>query len=107
MILAACALVTLPALQRSADHLAHLYRRHDAEAVLNRLVAQADLKLKTDRHLRDFASEGEVVENGVPFRYQIAVRPVNEGGLLMELQVTVNWLGEGTSGLSRSAYVAV
>lgn len=105
-ILAAGALLVIPALQRSADHLQQLYQRRDAETVLSDLIAQAESRFKAEGHLRDFPMEGEVTENGSSFRYRLELSPVNTGGSLMELRATVRWLGEGTSGISRSAYVA-
>ncbi len=105
-LLAAGALLALPALQRSSDHLRYLYQRADAENVLNNLIVDAEFRFKADRSLRALPLEGEVVENGTPFRYRIETLPVNQAGSLVELRTTVNWMGEGTAGLSRSAYVA-
>jgi type II secretion system protein I len=105
-ILAAGALLVIPALQRSADHLQYLYQRRDAEVVLGNLVEQTELRFKSDTHLRELPLEGEVVDNGTSFRYQLELIPVNVGESLMELRATVRWMGEETAGLSRSAYVA-
>lgn len=98
--------MALPALQRSADHLRYLYQRRDAETVLNNLMVRAELLFKAEQSLRKLPLEGEVIEDGIPFRYKIVLRPVNAGESLLEMETSVNWLGEGTSGLTRSAYVS-
>lgn len=73
---------------------------------INNLMVQAELRFKADHNLRGFPSEGETTVGDTPFKYKIEVFPVNQGEALLEVQATVNWLGEGTSGLTRSAYVA-
>lgn len=105
-ILAAGALLTLPALQRSSDYLRYLYQRRDAEIAINNLFVQAEIRFKADRSLHKFPLEGETAVGDTRFTYRIQLQPVNAGEALMEVQATVNWLGEGTSGLTRSAYVA-
>lgn len=105
-ILAAGALLALPALQRSSDHLRYLYQRRDAEMAIHQLITQAEITFRKDGHLRRLPLEGEMTAGDTQFRYRIEWHPVNAGESLMELQANVNWMGEGTSGLTRSAYVA-
>ena len=105
-ILAVGALAALPALQRSADHLRYLYQRSDAETALNNLMVRAESAFRADQNLRKFPLEGEMTQGNTSLRYRIETHAVNAGESLMELEVTVNWLGEGTSGLTRSAYVS-
>ncbi len=104
-ILAAGALLALPALQRSGDHLRYLYQRADADIALNNLLIGAELRFRTDGHLRDFPTAGEIVGGDTPFAYEIQTKSVNRGASLMEVTATVRWKGEDAMGLSRSAYV--
>ena len=105
-LLAAGALLALPSLRQSGDYLQHLYRRCDAETVLDNLLAEAELQFRDEGHLRNLVLEGERTGGSTPMRYRIEAHPINAGESLMELVVQVNWLGEGTSGLTRSAYVS-
>lgn len=104
-ILAAGALLALPALQRAGGHLMYLYQRHDADAALNNLLTSAEMRFRSEGHLRNLPLEGEVVEGGTRFKFSMVYRPVNRGEALMEVTASVRWLGEAASGLSRSAYV--
>ncbi len=105
-ILAAGALLTLPALQRAGGHLMYLYQRHDADAALSNLLTAAEIRFRSEGHLRSLPLEGEVVEGGTRFIYSMTFRPVNRGEALMEITASVRWLDGAASGLSRSAYVA-
>lgn len=105
-ILAAGALLALPALERSADHLRYLYERADADAALSNLLTAAEVRFKHDGHLRELPSSGEIIGGDTVFQYVYKVKPVNRGDALMEVTATVRWKGEEAMGLSRSAYVA-
>lgn len=105
-ILAAGALLALPALQRSGDHLRSLYQRNDADEALNDLLTSAAVRYRADGHLKEFPLEGEITGGSTRFDYTVTVKPVNQGHALMEVTAQVRWLGGETSGLSRAAYVS-
>lgn len=105
-ILAAGALLALPALQRSGDHLRSLYVRNDARAALNHLLTGAEVRFRVEGHLKELPMEGEITGGDTRFEYSMEVKPVNRGHALMEVTASVRWLGETSSGLSRTAYVS-
>lgn len=104
-VLAAGALLALPALQRAGGHLMFLYQRHDADAALNNLLTSSEMRFRSEGHLRNLPLEGELVEGGTRFTFLMTYRPVNRGEALMEVTATVRWPGQTAAGLSRSAYV--
>jgi hypothetical protein len=105
-ILATGAILVFPGLHRSSEYLRYLSNRQGAESVLNNLIISTEQSFKANHHLNDLTPNGEITSAGTTYRYHLEAHPVNGGEQLMELQVSVNWMGENTAGLNRSAYVS-